>query len=246
MGFYNLLESFFFVSLAISFILIVMLVYHFKERLVNLEQKNDTMFHILNNLIKELKHMQENPSVTDDVSPTFSNVQSTAFPISMFSLFNNPNTLYHDENPVEKFEIFKSDKIVVSDSEDDVKVITIDINNDNENIEDSDNESTVGESSDDDDDEDGEDVDVAAVVDKPVITETPLDNIVDEETHEIIELSDLEIQEEKDTNGTALDKSIDYKRLDVNYLRELVVSRGLTTDSKKMKKNELIKLLSDE
>ena len=44
MALINFIETFFFISLAITFILIVMLVYHFKDRLGLLEQKCDTMF----------------------------------------------------------------------------------------------------------------------------------------------------------------------------------------------------------
>ena len=65
MGFFNLIESAFFASLAITFVLVIMLVYHFKERLVSLEKKYDTMFQILNRVVKELKNLHENDSIED-------------------------------------------------------------------------------------------------------------------------------------------------------------------------------------
>ena len=40
------IENIFFISLAITFVLILLLVYHFKQRITSLEQKNDTMFEI--------------------------------------------------------------------------------------------------------------------------------------------------------------------------------------------------------
>jgi hypothetical protein len=55
MGFFNILETFFFISLAITFVLIMMLVYHFKGRISVLEQKCDTMFEIMNNVVKEMR-----------------------------------------------------------------------------------------------------------------------------------------------------------------------------------------------
>ena len=55
MGAFNFIESFFLLSLGITFVLIVLLVYHFKQRLGSMEQKCDTMFDIVQNLVKELK-----------------------------------------------------------------------------------------------------------------------------------------------------------------------------------------------
>ena len=55
MGFFGFIETFFFISLAITFILIMLLVYHFKQRLSDVETKTDTMFEIMNNLLKEMK-----------------------------------------------------------------------------------------------------------------------------------------------------------------------------------------------
>ena len=54
MALFNFIETFFFISLAITFLLILLLVYHFKQRLGNTEQKCDSMFEIVNNIVKEL------------------------------------------------------------------------------------------------------------------------------------------------------------------------------------------------
>ena len=70
MGFFNFIETFFFLSLGITFVLILLLVYHFKQRLTTLENKCDTVFEIISNLVKEVsnvKQMQmmimQNPSI---------------------------------------------------------------------------------------------------------------------------------------------------------------------------------------
>ena len=47
---FSLFETFFFLTLAITFILILLLIYHFKDRLSKLEQKSDSMFEIIQNL----------------------------------------------------------------------------------------------------------------------------------------------------------------------------------------------------
>ena len=41
MGLFNFIETFFFISLGITFMLILLLVYHFKQRLNAIEQKKE-------------------------------------------------------------------------------------------------------------------------------------------------------------------------------------------------------------
>ena len=45
-----MIESFIFITLGISCILMLMLIYHFKGRLNKLEQSQQTMFEIVNNI----------------------------------------------------------------------------------------------------------------------------------------------------------------------------------------------------
>ena len=54
MGFFNMIETFFFISLGITFVLILLLVYHFKHRLSTIETETKTMFQIVNGIVKEL------------------------------------------------------------------------------------------------------------------------------------------------------------------------------------------------
>ena len=61
MGAFNFIESFFLLSLGITFVLIVLLVYHFKQRLSTMEHKCDTMFDIIQNVAKELKQIKTAP-----------------------------------------------------------------------------------------------------------------------------------------------------------------------------------------
>jgi hypothetical protein len=54
MGVFNFIETIFFISLGITFVLILLLVYHFKQRISVIEQKSDTMLEIVNNVVKEI------------------------------------------------------------------------------------------------------------------------------------------------------------------------------------------------
>lgn len=60
MFFSSLMETLFYLGLGIAFFLILFLVYLFKQRIINLERKNDTMFDILSTMIKEINCMRCN------------------------------------------------------------------------------------------------------------------------------------------------------------------------------------------
>lgn len=59
MGFFNFIETSFFVSLAITFILVFLLVYFFKQKLTTLETKYDTMLTIVGNVVKEVNIIRQ-------------------------------------------------------------------------------------------------------------------------------------------------------------------------------------------
>jgi len=58
MGLFSYIETFFFISLAITFVLILLLVYHFKQRIITVEQKCDTMFDIINTMVQEIQYLR--------------------------------------------------------------------------------------------------------------------------------------------------------------------------------------------
>ena len=51
---FGMLENFFYISLGITFALILLLVYHFKQRLSASEKKADTMYEIITGVVQEL------------------------------------------------------------------------------------------------------------------------------------------------------------------------------------------------
>jgi hypothetical protein len=50
----------------------------------------------------------------------------------------------------------------------------------------------------------------------------------------------------EESSNDELFNKLDYKKLSLNKLRDIVIEKGLTTDASKMKKQELLKLLGDE
>ena len=65
MYFFNIgtIGTFLFLSLGITFILCCLLVYHFKRRLDLFEQKNDTIFEIVNNVLTEISNIKQKQNV---------------------------------------------------------------------------------------------------------------------------------------------------------------------------------------
>jgi hypothetical protein len=236
MGFFNVLETFFFISLAITFVLIIMLVYHFKGRLTVLEQKCDTMFEIMNNMVKEMKNIRgevmsntsnsyvsNRPPVLDRMSQMPPELMQILQMGPMSQGFANAEEYEEDDDDEEEEEEEGEDgfkKIVVSDTEmdsddegEDVKVINIEI----------------GENQ----------IETASLPDLEEVDDSSVD--LDDEVDDIV-VNKLDSTMETDESGNK-SEPVDYKKLDVSYLRTLVISRGLASDTKKMKKPELVKLL---
>ena len=87
-----MLEMLFFASLGITFVMIVFLVYQFRQKFTNLEHKCDTMFEIINNMVKEMNH------------------RTTLMDVAQFAPNNlvlNSHSSHNDDMP----------KLLVSDSE---------------------------------------------------------------------------------------------------------------------------------
>ena len=80
MGLFSFMETSFFFTLGITFLLILLLVYHFKQRISNAESKQDTMFEIINNLVQEVSKTQH--------ALSHMNRPSSPYPVSLYSNFH--------------------------------------------------------------------------------------------------------------------------------------------------------------
>ena len=129
MSAFGFMETSFFISLGISFVLILLLVYHFKQRLSVAEGKLDTMFEIINNLAQELSNVK---SVI-----VHNNRPSTPFPHNMVIRPNVPvDSVIMEGGKVEEGED-NSESEYDSDDEDsddedsdDEKIIVSDVDED--------------------------------------------------------------------------------------------------------------------
>jgi len=236
-----MLEMLFFVSLGITFVMIVFLVYQFRQKFTALEHKCDTMFEIINNMVKE---MNNRTSLMDVARFTPNNL-----------VLNPPTSHYNGENDTHKLLVSDSDE-EDSDQED----------SDEEGS--SEYESSDDESSDDE----GMIIPDTFEINEPVriinVDITNIDNEISQideiqesnpvsdtepmnETERIIEESEP-IHVEKLTESTlenidegdvGSDKMDVYRKMNITALRALVIEKGYITDTLKMKKAELLKLL---
>jgi hypothetical protein len=243
MEFFNFVETFFFVSLAITFVLIMMLVYHFKERLTILEKKTNTMFDIITNIVNELNGIRNHPVSDNNIQHIVSGMSE--FPLSeTFSqlpkkIVVSDNENDDDENMDDDDDFESDDDEESSDDEDNkIKIINIDLQGNNENIQFEElNESA---SSTDEDEEL-----YNSVTDFEAYSNMESEKPENNEDLPLASSSSVanEIKVEKSNKKVNEEFTNSYRKMDINALRNLVVERGITADIKKLKKIELIRLL---
>jgi len=222
MGIFNYIDTFFFISLGITFVLILLLVFHFKQRISDLEDKTQTMFEIINNIVKELSLVKNNCCCC--------NSRFTQIPKENFMPFhlNCAPGIFSTQN----------EKIIVSDDEEEEED-----EEDDEADDDADDEED-NDTDDDDDDVDREDDDEGnniKIVNLDVTDSVELNEVetILEETYHTVETAETE---EKGPIQIDTSKEM-YKKMTIQALKNLVVTKGLSGDANKLKKNELIKLL---
>ena len=245
MGLFSFVETFFFVSLGITFILILLLVYHFRQRFVALEQKCDTMFELINNIVTELNNERRSVQGIGSSEPHILFYPETdSKPLAAQPSVRTEEFVNMDESDSDSEEDDSDSEEDDSDSdseEDDsdsdeenhayiqmtqldagsVKVITLD------NVEEL-TELPYDDLDISDSEDDMNDLPVTLVASDPIVVEklevTHLDNILEE---------------------TPLEKPPTdvYNKMSIQALKALVITTGLSSDPSKMKKADLVKLL---
>jgi cobalamin biosynthesis protein CobT len=266
MGIFNYIDTFFFISLGITFVLILLLVFHFKQQIVSLEHKNDTMFEIINNIVKEITY-----------------VKSAVFSQPQFHMNDHDEIINLTANDIQNKQLVEN-KIVVSDDdsseeddsdneEDDIESEENDSDNEEDDIESEENDSEEHERHDEDYDhisstqsgvkliniEFGNNIEVSdnitEIYDDNNETENETSNNDELNTTILEDTSDI-IVEKIDIQDNHLDNNVNteehtqlenikevYRKMTLLQLKALVISKGLTSDSSKMRKPELLKLL---
>jgi hypothetical protein len=257
MGVFGIIETFIFLSLAISFVLILLLVYHFKGRMAKLETKTDTMVGIINDIAKELTSCQAKCRASGAVcgaaapggeattaakggpsAPSCDQAAGMCFgpgpgPMGMPPGMPFPMTFMMDLGAGGPFGAPMMPPQQPPTQSSQVEVIE-------EEDEDSDYESDY-ESDDEEEEEDAPQIKIMVPdMSAPAPEEEP------EATIEVVDIDEsTPVPEPTLAPEPEPEHPISFADMGVNKLRQEVVSRGLVAEKKasKMKKHELIQLL---
>ena len=211
------MDTFFFLSLGIAFVLILLLVYHFKQRLTTTENKCDTMFEIINGLASEVNNMK---GALVARMPPRAPVQMPLPHGPMFSNMSNENLKQENVQDLEN-----DDEVEEEDSHDEEEDSDDEEEEDSDNEEEEDSDNEEDEETDGEEEEEREDMDVVGT--KMIIQQ-------DNEEEKILVSDNEEVVEEKP----------DYDKMNLVNLKKYVIENGLIENPKKMKKSEIIEALS--
>lgn len=265
-GFIPFIESFFLLSLGITFILIFLMVFHFKQRIEKLEKKNNNLSDLSNKIVKEITNLhsiylqnqqQQQQPPRHFVNPKEHICENIRITTSMPISVDNNNCNYNDinENNYAGAEPYK--KIVVMDTiiNDDIMTIESDSEYDEEENDESDFEETGSESESVFNLEEvnefsvqdtKEEIHLIKYVDKD---EIELDRIQKRLDEILVELDENDKKLETITEPTPVETMpdiMDYRKMNISKLRILAISKGLCSDTSKIKRADLIKLLESE
>uniref|UniRef100_A0A6C0IP75 Rho termination factor N-terminal domain-containing protein n=1 Tax=viral metagenome TaxID=1070528 RepID=A0A6C0IP75_9ZZZZ len=267
MKLFNMLESVFFVTLGISCILLMMLIYHFKQRVTKLEQSSETMFEIMNNMVHELSGLKHTIALES--------YQPTGYPMMMHTADKIPVSLTDNESEADSLPDLVDNNLNVSME---TRSDFTDSDDEDSDSDDDGSDDDGSDDSDDDDDKDSDDgdkendservklvaVDIENSIDNETYFDTNNDNSdgmnsvsldepevlpVELDTDKIEEIHVNKLKESDDLEETSSLHTITshstevYKKMNVPTLKSLVIEKGLSSDPSKMKKNDLITLL---
>jgi hypothetical protein len=127
MGVFGFIENFFFISLVLVFVLVLLLVYHFKNRITIAEKKSESMYGLLTAVVKEIKSLrgmfglvneQTNPTLPQ---PSNFEVKSKTEPeVIIETVSESTQNVNMQKKEVITLDFSASEnKIVVSDDSDD-------------------------------------------------------------------------------------------------------------------------------
>lgn len=214
---FNLFESFFLMSLGITFSLILILFYHFKERIRFIENKTDNLFSLIQDLAEELK------------KPNYDKLNSGS-PYNVLNNENQPGSPFVGNVALDQVLIgtdlknFENnlEEVEMEEDVDNIDELSDFVESD---IEEEDDEKVI---EDDDEEEDIEDDDENENFEKITIPDIK------------IVKQDTETEETHESN-----KRINFKKMHVGDLRAMIIEKGLCEDPSKMKKGELIELIKN-
>jgi hypothetical protein len=258
-------ESALLFSLAVLIILVGLLIYYFKGRIVDIEQKNMKCLEIINDVYKS--HLEFKQLVVTKMQEQSASIQQPS------DQSNQSNQNQSNQNQSNQNQSNQSDQNQRLLSQSDQR-ITIEIDEDEDDYMSSDSDSS---SSDEDEDEDELKTKLINIdLSIPVNYELDIDELdidVDESKEEDMDELDIDVEEEEDADEEIKEPMIvvnkiendcdgitivthsdnvereSYRKMNLPALRSFIISKGFQTDSaklQKMKKNELVDLIMSQ
>lgn len=262
MGLSYIMDSVLYICLAITFVLILLIVYHFKQRVSALEAKQDTMFELVNNMVQEMQNIRANsmqpsmpPQMPQDIHDAiFSELSGMPSMIHIGGNQGFMNVHNREEHSVEELE---TDDDEDTDEDDD---------DDDDTDEDSDSDSD-SQSDADEEERDINSIKQIQVESTTLLDEIPSEHLSANDVEETIiddtdALVEIDYEKEKELSVSKSDElhtesleeviatdneqasaNMKYKDLHLRQLKALANERGLATNTNRMKKAELIDIL---
>lgn len=209
------IETLLFISLAITFVMLIMLVYHFQNKFDTLEKRTSSLLEIINNIVKELREVKIHLSSQQQLCKNV-----CLEPETMHIDLGNSSNANNYEEVITLNEDISNDDDADNDADDD------------DNDDDLDNEGV----SDEDDSEDEHEVE--NLDDKIVVSDT------EEDIGEIV-VHKLNTESSYTNTNTNTNTISNYKKMDIRQLRQIALEKGLIdeTQKRKWRKIEMMELL---
>ena len=232
-----MMDSVFYLGLIVTFVLIILLAYHFKQRVSILEEKNHTMFEILNNVVKELNVIRMNQMQYINIGRVANN-ETTDNVLNVDNAFYETREVadsddYNSEEGSESEPDSESESESESDDESsNVKLIKVNEEMSVADIPEVDTFDLLDENNTQETEEDH----VQELNDEITLKVEKVDNYVDESNTQ-------DDYDDDDDDRTGGDKN--YASYTLAQLKTMVISQGLSTNPSKLKKSEVIALLEE-
>jgi len=212
------METSFVISLGITFVLLLLLIYHFKQRLSVTESKQDTMFEIINNLAQELNNMKMGLSLMNRPSTPYPhNIVGENISNGDINVFEQMEKLVNEDSDDEDSDDEDSDdedeKIIVSDEEDQDDNISVEEIRPSENIENSAEELVID------------------------ILENIQTNTQEPESLDTSNTQEVDIVGETEPQ--------DFSKMNLGALKTYIIQQGWVDDASKMKKSQILSLIQE-
>jgi hypothetical protein len=225
------IETFFFISLAVTFILLVCLVYHFRQKFTGLDQRVNHVIEIINSVVKEMQNLKGG---LQGMELRCGLQEKECIQIPCHSFIQTPVNSEEDHLgnvPTDVFELTEGVEGLESDDDDE------DDYEDDYDDEDSELDDKIVVSDDEEDDIVIESEMLEETLDENTLEERKKTELAKTELGKLTETKDLEVEDISIISNT------DYKKMDIQQLRAIALVKGI--DAKKMKKAELLKLLEE-